>query len=252
MYEVRLKRHVALRIFKRHLSGCLLTGAYANLLIVLASMGSNTLRFNRRVEALRLSRRSNVSSSRRQRGPSHGLQGDATSQRKSAARGTSSFRHSQVLKMQDKGAALEDRVLAYDLDLPEVVIAQEYGPGSPDVPMSYDATDHLGGGEGSIWVDQVDDDDDDQQGSEEDDTEIEKAARKVKVEYRDFRTKRQRTDTSNKHWEEQAEGMIDAYMDWCLGKSTGEALQPSNETSLWIDMINVFGLSSSYTLHNIT
>ncbi|KAE9385963.1 hypothetical protein BT96DRAFT_949467 [Gymnopus androsaceus JB14] len=154
---------------------------------------SNTSRFNRRVQALQASKRSSVSSSRRQRVPAHGLQGDANSQRKSGSRGTSSFCHSQVQKMQEKGAAAEVRVLAYDL--PEVAAAQEYPPARTDEPMPYAAP------YGELLM---------------------------------------HTDASNKSWEEQREGMVDAYMDWCIKKTTGEVLPLCDKPSLWVDVVDVF------------
>ena len=200
-------------------------------------MASNTLRFNHRVQALQASKRSNVTSGRRQRGPSHGLQGDANSQRKSGTRATRSFRHSQVQKMREKGAAAEVRVLAQDL--PEVVIAQEYPPTPADEPMHYEPMGYPGGGSSFEWQDLGSDDGYEEE--EEEEAEVEKAARKVWVEYWDFRTKRQRTDASNKNWEEQAEGMVDAYMDWSLRMTTGEALPPCDKPALWIDVVDVFG-----------
>ncbi|KAE9398022.1 hypothetical protein BT96DRAFT_995208 [Gymnopus androsaceus JB14] len=181
---------------------------------------SNTSRFNRRVQALQASKRSSVSSSRRQRGPAHGLQGDANSQQKSGSQGTSSFCHSQVQKMREKA------------------VAQEYPPARTDEPMPY-AAPYGEFGSSYDWLNQASDGDDEE--VEEEDTEVEKTAQKVRVEYCDFRTKRQRMDASNKSWEEQREGMVDAYMDWCIKKTTGEVLPPCNKPLLWVDVVDVFG-----------
>lgn len=193
----------------------------------------NTRRFNRCAQALQVSRASNGIINRRQRGPSHALQGDANSQRKSASRGTTSFRHSQVRKLRERGAAAEVRVLAHDL--PEVIAGQDYHP-LVDVQMEdrmdCQPVDEFG------WVDQ----DSEEEDEEEDETEVEKAARKVRVEYRDFRTRRDRTQTSNKSWGEQMEGMVDAYMDWCLTEITKEALPDCDKPSLWLDVIDMFGM----------
>lgn len=204
-------------------------------------MSSNTLRFHKRVQALQISKRQNGSSSsnRKQRGPSHALQGDAKSQRNST-RGTTAFRHSQVQNLRKKGAAAEVHVLPHDL--PEVVIAQDYpldpAPESaPQEPPSYEPMAHEYGAQGGGWVDS-----DDEVEDEVEETEVEKTARKVRVEYRDFRTRRRdRTDKSNKHWEQQMSGMIDAYADWCHRNTTGASLPPCDKPPLWIDVIDVFG-----------
>ena len=144
--------------------------------------------------------------------------------------------------MRDKGAAVEVRVLVHDL--PEVVVEQEYQPCNE--PMPYEPAGDFGSG-GDAWVDQHSDDKDgeeEEEEGEEGEEEVERAARKVRVEYRDFCTKRERTDTSNKYWEEQKEGMVDAYMDWCLRSSSGEGLPLCDKPSLWIDVVDVFGTYS--------
>lgn len=199
-------------------------------------MTSNTLCFNKRVQALQVSGHSNRSSNRRQRGPLHGLQGDASSQRKSGVRGTTALRQSQVLKMREKGAAAEVRILAQQL--PEVIVTQEYPPAADDEPMPYVHDFNAGMNDG--WLDVDSDDEDEAEDAEE--GEVEKAAKKFRVEYRDFRTRRDRTDTNSNYWAEQTEGMVDAYMDWCRRKTTGEALPPCDKPSLWIDVIDIFGV----------
>lgn len=157
--------------------------------------------------------------------------GDASSQRKSGSRGTTSFRHSHVVKMRDKGAAAEVRVPSHEL--PEFIAMQDYLPLAGGEPMG-----DLGGSGDNGWVDQDSDTEDD---LDDDDAEVEKMARKVRVEYRDFRTRRDRTDTFNKNWSEQTEGMVDAYMDWCHRQTTGEVLPECDKPSLWLDVIDVFG-----------
>ncbi|KAE9401183.1 hypothetical protein BT96DRAFT_938043 [Gymnopus androsaceus JB14] len=136
--------------------------------------------------------------------------------------------------MRDKGCAAEVWVLAYSLL--EVTAQQEYGS-PPDEPMSYEPYDDFCGSGDNAWVNQGSDVEDE---IEVDETEVEKAARKVRVEYQDFWTKRDRTDTTNKYWSEQTEGMVDAYMDWCLREAAGEPLPECNKPSLWIDVVDIF------------
>lgn len=197
-------------------------------------MSSSTLRFNRRVQALHVSKPSKTVS-RRLRGPSHGLQGDASSQKKSGTRGTSSFRHSQVIKMKEKGAAAEVHVMAHNL--PEVIAMQDYMP-TADEPMDYMPAANVQGQNRSDWEDQPSDNEDEESGE---DSEVENAARKVRVEYRDFRTRRDRTQMSNVHWKEQESDLVDAYMDWCLRQTTGEGLPPCEKPAMWLDIIDIFG-----------
>lgn len=138
--------------------------------------------------------------------------------------------------MREKGAAAEVRILAQQL--PEVIVTQEYPPAADDEPMPYVHDFNAGMNDG--WLDVDSDDEDEAEDAEE--GEVEKAAKKFRVEYRDFRTRRDRTDTNSNYWAEQTEGMVDAYMDWCRRKTTGEALPPCDKPSLWIDVIDIFGV----------
>ena len=117
--------------------------------------------------------------------------------------------------MRDKGSAAEVRVLVHDL--PEVAAQQEYAS-LADEPMSYEPYDDFGSSGHNVWVDQ-DSDVEDEAGVDE--TEVKKAARKVRVEYRDFRTKRDRTDVTNKYWSKQTEDMVGTYMDWSFREKLG-------------------------------
>lgn len=132
--------------------------------------------------------------------------------------------------MRERGAVADVQVLAHEL--PEVVAMQDYLPAA-DEPMG-----DFGDFGGSGWVDQGSDEE------EEEETEVEVAARKVRVEYRDFRTRRDRTDTTNKNWAEQTEDMVDAYMDWCLRQTSGEPLPECDKLPLWVDVVDVFGKCS--------
>ncbi|KAE9393541.1 hypothetical protein BT96DRAFT_999319 [Gymnopus androsaceus JB14] len=146
-----------------------------------------------------------------------------------------SFCHLQTQLMKKKSAAAEVHVLAHDLL--EVVITQDYPPdpapkSASDEPMAYE-----GGTHGSGWVNSDNDSED-----EVEDTEVEKTARKVRVEYQDFHTNRQdRTDKTSKYWEQQTAGMVDAYMDWCCRNTMGEPLPTCGKPSLWINVVDVFG-----------
>lgn len=127
--------------------------------------------------------------------------------------------------MRDKGAATEVQVLVHEL--PEIIAEQKYSPA---------ADEHIdsGGNGDNDWEDQASNEHE----VEMDETEVEKTARKV--EYQDFCTWRDHINMSNKHWGKQTEGMVDAYMDWCLRERTGEALPECDKSPLWIDIVDVF------------
>lgn len=196
---------------------------------------ANTRRFNQRVDALRIARNSSITlrmHNRCQRGPTHGLLGDGHSQRSSSSRSAKTLRHSQVTKLKKKGAAAEARILAQNM--PGVRQPELY-PRMPS-PSYMDLDDPAEDfGDNGQWVDE-----NTKGGEEEEEDEVQKVARKMKVEYRDFRTRRERTDTSNKYWAEQQDDMVDAFMAWSRRQESGEPA-PTGERDLWIEVIDVFG-----------
>lgn len=214
--------------------------ANAHVVAFFFSAMSNTRRFNQRIQALQISRNSSSIAprkNRRQRGPAHGLLGDVHSQRSSSFRSTTALRHSQVSKLKKKGAAAEVLVLVENMS--DVIEKQSYPPVQSATYRNgdFDGPAEDFSAETGNWVDENSDNSDEEGGGED---EVERVARKMKVEYRDFRTRRQRTDTSNRYWEEQQDDLVSAFMEWSLRQRDGGQAPPGNR-ELWVEVIDIFG-----------
>ncbi|KAF9060672.1 hypothetical protein BDP27DRAFT_1429783 [Rhodocollybia butyracea] len=191
---------------------------------------SNTRRVNAAVR---------VRKNRNLRGLAHGLRGDADTQHKSPTRrgATQSLRLSQVNRERKKGAAADARRLI--LQTPDIFEQQDYHL-PVDEHHDYNMQNYQDGPDLAEW-----DDDPDwvalgDNGEPEDD--VTKAMKEMRHSYRDFRTRRDRTQTSNEHWAPQLDGMVHAYMDFCLReKSGGQEEEEAGAASIMIEVIDIFG-----------
>lgn len=201
---------------------------------------SNTRKLNQRAAANRVKNASTSAPSRRLRGPSHGLAGDSFTQRRSdraAGRPTHSLRHSQVTTAMKKGAA------AHALHTTHATPAFRHSSADPDpaaTDCNFNSDFHSNFPAAGIASDS--------DGESESVGEVESAVQDLRVEYRDYRTRRDRTHTSNQHWKEQLEEMTDAYIDWCLREKEGRPVPVGEESPMWVEVIDIFG--KLYGLHN--
>ncbi|KAJ3717365.1 hypothetical protein C8R42DRAFT_644620 [Lentinula raphanica] len=179
---------------------------------------------------------------RRLRGPSHGLLGDGSSQRqaRSSASSTHSLRHSQVSQAKAKGASAHARALA--LQLPDIIIPQDYGA---SFPMDHDVTGPSFAAEEK--------DTDEESGWEADESEVaagefdqaaNDAVQQMKVVYADYRTRRDRTHVSNNYWAQQLDEIVEAYLDYCWKQENGLAADAVEEGAITIDVVDVFDIST--------
>lgn len=58
--------------------------------------------------------------------------------------------------------------------------------------------------------------------------------------YRNFWMRHEQTDTSNWHWSEQTEDLMDAFMRWSLRQKNGDA-PPVRDREIWVEVIDIFG-----------
>ncbi|KAJ3765228.1 hypothetical protein FB446DRAFT_795258 [Lentinula raphanica] len=207
----------------------------------------NSRIINQRAEARKAQARSVPNMpGRRLRGPSHGLLGDGSSQRQarpSSVSSTTSLRHSQVSKAKAKGASLHARTLA--MQLPDVTVSQDhqdpssiYRRSSPTTFDDHSYSNPLSPTEGS---------DSDGELGWEDVGSFEQvsqnAVQQMKVTYADYRTRRDRTDISNKYWAEQMDEIVDAYLDYCWRQESGATAGEVEGNTISLDVVDVFGIS---------
>ncbi|GAW07724.1 hypothetical protein LENED_009735 [Lentinula edodes] len=201
----------------------------------------NTRRLNRRAQAVK-AQGATAKHSRRTRAPPHGLLGDAHSQRDSVRPGatpTISLRQSQATALQKKGrvAALREVVAS----APDIFVDEtSFIPRSPS-PAFQDSEPP------ATWDDGTWEDSDSEASPASD--EMSSAIRAAKVEYRDFRTRRDRTNLKNTHWAEQVDEMVGAFMDWSLHSDEAMAGAELGDSLMWIDVVDIFGTKQQAIPH---
>ncbi|KAJ3830819.1 hypothetical protein F5878DRAFT_648191, partial [Lentinula raphanica] len=188
---------------------------------------SNTRRLNQRARALRV-QHVRLRTNDHIRAPAHGLLGDSFSQSQSSKthrKPLTKLRQSQQNALRKKGAAAEmQRVLVQPPQEPDLSnstpISRSPSP-TPIQPMEQDSTQDF------ATLDDADD------GWSTDDelnrchrVEQEQGIPGMRVEYRDYRSRRNRTDVRNAYWADQIEDLVDAYLDWSLKQRDG---YPTNE-----------------------
>lgn len=169
------------------------------------------------------------------RGPSHGCQGSAGSQKKYGGNSTQILRRTDLSALNRKGelAQLQAEVVA----LPDIILQQTFGADSHDFDMPLgcdfgDSRPFVDGDEDSDW--------------EED--EAEKLLEKMRLNAghrksrQDYRTRRDRTQLQWKHWKSQRDPMLDAYLAWSL-RENGDAAPESQSVvgEMGIMVIDLFG-----------
>lgn len=204
---------------------------------------SNTARFNRIAKA-RGSAATRARSSRI-RGPTHGCQGLATSQRRFGNNSTQIIRGTDLHNLNQRGElALLHAQLEATLD---IIIQQTYGDDSHnfDMPMGCDYANSR----------PLAEDDGDSDWLEE--NEIENEAEKLISQMKrvaghenhreDYRTRRDRTERQWKHWEPQRKAMVDSYMAWSYRKndSSAPAEDQTIQGEMGITVIDLFGKNST-------
>lgn len=202
---------------------------------------SNTRKFNKRVQALRAKNaRISLPQTRRIRAPAHGLLGDSHSQRlasRASRKVTLSLPPAQQEAIRRKGQAAAQFIRSTTSDRAN---ARTPSPSPP--PLNADA--FLNNSFGMDGMGNDSDSDEEEPNREQKIVEEEIS----RVEYRDFRSRRDRTDTATRYWEEQMEDLVDAYMDWVLREKegTGQAASENaagaeNAPLLWLDVVDIFG-----------
>lgn len=181
----------------------------------------NTHSFNNRVQKAKDS-----AARLKMRGPSHGLIGDAHSQRPTASSSsTRSFRHSEIQQLREQGEAAEAQEIA--IDLPSIIEEQSYQQYDDfDMPGDFSASSAKEGRSSEHLTDE---------------DEVHAACKEVQTEYRDFRTRRERTHVEWSNWEPQLDGMAQAYMDWCLRERREEILRDDDCPQLLLTVVDIFG-----------
>lgn len=169
------------------------------------------------------------------RGPAHGLQGSAPSQR-SSGRATGTLQHSQLRQLQRQGdAAQVAERLASDSNVD--LLEDHYLPGA-DLPVN----EHVLPDDGSEWEDDDRGGEDGGERSGDDLSNERQSMRKeMKRVYRDFRTRRDRTDRTWVNFEAQMDEMVTSYMDWSYSEAHGLKTQREPKELLNIQVWDVFG-----------
>lgn len=175
------------------------------------------------------------------RGPSHGLQGTPSSQRRSTTgKQTVSFRHSALLKLQKQGnAAYTAKQME---DVPDIVVSEDFAAPGFDMPVNEHnlPEDHFLGASS-----------DDSDWEEEDRADEglvrtkDRMMKSMKRQYKDFRSRRDRTEKTWLNFAPQMDELIVAYMDWDYAqrKSLGHHRQAMEEAELYVyDIFGVFSL----------
>lgn len=198
----------------------------------------NTARFNNRINRVAKARGSAVrSSNNRIRGPAHGCQGSAKSQRRLGGTSTQVLRRADLAALNRKGDLAQ--LQAEISDSPDIAIQQTFAADSHDfdMPMGCDHADSR----------PCMDDDSDSDWEAEDEAEQLKEKLRERAGYRirreDYRTRRDRTDIQWKHWETQRESMLDAYMTWALREKDANAPPEARSlnSEMGITVIDLFG-----------
>ncbi|KAE9385347.1 hypothetical protein BT96DRAFT_1007129 [Gymnopus androsaceus JB14] len=169
------------------------------------------------------------------RGPIHGLQGSSAAQRRTTAGAPTVFmRHSRVMRLQKQGNASES---ASRLEAaPDVEVAEEFS--APEFNMRVD--------EHSLPEDRPDGSDGEWE--EEQDEGFAKMREKMqdmmKKCYKDFWTRRDRTDRTWANWENQMDELVTAYMDWDLIKTKNVKSSREPVELMDLSVVDVFGSST--------
>ncbi|KAF9065536.1 hypothetical protein BDP27DRAFT_1424740 [Rhodocollybia butyracea] len=171
---------------------------------------------------------------------------DSDSQRKATTqrRATQSLQLSQVNAERDKGAAAEAwRII---LQAPDVVESQNHSI-PVDTYCDYNTQNYNNAME---W-----DNDPDWVAVQEEgnvDNNLTKALKEIRYIYRDFCTRRDRMQISNKHWAPQLDEMVDAYMDFCCRVKAGNLREGEEDaTAMVLEVIDVFAMDSNDSLKRV-
>ncbi|KAJ3832350.1 hypothetical protein F5878DRAFT_12999, partial [Lentinula raphanica] len=216
----------------------------------------NTRLLNQRAET-RKSRGKTLASlpGRRLRGPTHGLLGDASSQRDHKRHSTAptiSLLHSQVTTAKKKGASEYAKMSVLNLSTPS--IDQEYSLGA-DPSFSRFSTssgsDHTDNsnvyndfrGDPSTFGSYSAAEDDPLESGEGDAAD---AVQEMKIVYQDFRSRRDRTQVTNEYWVEQMDEIVDAYLDFVWRQESGSPAHEVEGPPMLIEVVDVFGLSQDH------
>ncbi|KAJ3831334.1 hypothetical protein F5878DRAFT_667665 [Lentinula raphanica] len=208
---------------------------------------SNARRLSQRARALRV-QHVRLRTNNHIRAPAHGLLGNSLSQSQSSKthrKPLTKLRQSQQNALRKKGAAAEmQRVL---VQLPQEVDRSSSIPLSrPPSPLTMQPME-----QDPPQASAVPDDDDDGWSTDEEldrchRVEQEQGMPGIRVEYRDYRSRRNRTDVRNTYWGDQIEDLVDAYLSWCLKQRDGcpvdEDVSGSESGSEFVlEVIDVFG-----------
>ena len=190
--------------------------------------------------------RANARRSLSLRGPSHGLQGTAASQRRvSKGVPTRTLRHSALQRLQRQGSAA---VTATQLEnTPLVLVEEEFATPGFDMlvnehdlpedraPLAEDNTPFLElDGNESDW-----EEDDGDEGLAKT---KERMKKQMRARRKDFRTRRDRTDNTWRRFSHQLGEMIVAYMDWEYMERTEHEQVRKPVEVLEIDVVDIFGV----------
>ncbi|KAE9385580.1 hypothetical protein BT96DRAFT_949735 [Gymnopus androsaceus JB14] len=204
-------------------------------------MGSNTGCFNARVNRIARSRgtAAHRAGSSRIRGPTHGCQGSASSQRQLGGSPTQVLCQADLQSLNRAGelSQLQAEVAA----MPDVVIQQTFGADMHnfDMPMGCDYADSR------PFVGVGEDDGDSDWELEDEVEELKEQMREAagcRKHREDYQTRCNRTDHQWKHWDAQKEAMLGSYMAWSLHEKEGVAPEACvQESEVGVTVIDLFG-----------